>query len=87
MELFAKATASVNSYNGASVLKAMNSIRTPIDLGIIAPYKTVGATSPVKLFPRLVNPTVAYGVVQGGATVADQTHGFPNPFVNLASGK
>jgi branched-chain amino acid transport system substrate-binding protein len=87
MMLFSKATASLSSFSASSVLKAMNSIKTPINLDIIAPYRSVGVSSPVKVFPRLFNPTVAYGVVKGDKTVPDQTAGFPNPFVNLATGK
>jgi branched-chain amino acid transport system substrate-binding protein len=87
MMLFSKVTDKLSSFTPATVLKSMQSVTTPIDLQIIGPWKSVGATSPVKTFPQLgFNPTVAYGVVKNGSTVADQTKGFPNPFVNLASG-
>jgi branched-chain amino acid transport system substrate-binding protein len=86
--LFDKVTASLTSFTPATVMQAMKSVTTPIDLGIVGPWKSAGATSPVKTFPQLgFNPTVAYGVVKNGQIVADQTKGFPNPFVNLASGK
>jgi branched-chain amino acid transport system substrate-binding protein len=88
MMLFDKVTASLTSFSPATVMQAMKSVTTPIDLGIVGPWKSAGATSPIKLFPQLgFNPTVAYGVVKNGQIVADQTKGFPNPFVNLASGK
>jgi ABC-type branched-subunit amino acid transport system substrate-binding protein len=88
MMLFDKVTAKLSSFTAATVLGAMKSVTTPIDLGVIGPWKSVGATSPIKLFPQLgFNPTVAYGVVKNGQTVPDQTKGFPNPFVNLATGK
>jgi branched-chain amino acid transport system substrate-binding protein len=88
MMLFDKVTASLSSFTAASVMQAMKSVSTPIDLQIIGPWKSVGATSPIKTFPQLgFNPTVSYGVVKDGQTVTDQTKGFPNPFVNLATGK
>jgi ABC-type branched-subunit amino acid transport system substrate-binding protein len=88
MMLFSKATASLSSFTPATVLGAMKSVSTPIDLQIIGPWKSVGATSPVKMFPQLgFNPTVAYGVVKNGQTVPDQTKGVQNPFANLATGK
>jgi branched-chain amino acid transport system substrate-binding protein len=88
MMLFAKATASMTSFTAATVARTMRSVSTPIDLDIIGPWKSVAASSPIKTFPQLgFNPTVAYGVVEHGQTVADQTRGFPNPFVNLATGK
>jgi hypothetical protein len=67
---------------------AKKSVSTPIDLQIIGPWKSVGATSPIKTFPQLgFNPTVAYGVVKNGQTIPDQTKGVQNPFANLATGK
>jgi ABC-type branched-subunit amino acid transport system substrate-binding protein len=88
MMLFAKATAALHSFTPASVLEAMKSVNTPIDLGIIGPWKSVDATSPMKLFPQLgFNPTVAYGVVEDGKTVPAKPSTIQNPFTNLASGK
>jgi ABC-type branched-subunit amino acid transport system substrate-binding protein len=86
--LFSKAAASLTSFSAATVMQAMKSVSTPIDLQIIGPWKSAGAASPIKLFPQLgFNPTVSYGVIKGGQTVPAQTAGFPNPFVNLATGK
>ncbi|HEV3053126.1 MAG TPA: ABC transporter substrate-binding protein [Solirubrobacteraceae bacterium] len=88
MMLFDKVAASLPSFTPATVMQAMKSVSTPIDLQIIGPWKSAGATSPIKTFPQLgFNPTVSYGVVKDGQTVTDQTKGFPNPFVNLATGK
>jgi branched-chain amino acid transport system substrate-binding protein len=88
MMLFDKVTASLSSFTPATVMQAMKSVTTPIDLQIIGPWKSAGATSPIKTFPQLgFNPTVSYGVVKDGQTVTDQTKGFPNPFANLATGK
>ncbi len=88
MMLFDKVTASLSRFTPATVMQAMKSVSTPIDLQIIGPWKSVGATSPIKTFPQLgFNPTVSYGVVKDGQTVSDQTKGFPNPFANLATGK
>jgi branched-chain amino acid transport system substrate-binding protein len=88
MMLFDKVTASLSSFTPATVMQAMKSVTTPIDLQIIGPWKSAGATSPIKTFPQLgFNPTVSYGVVRDGQTVTDQTKGFPNPFANLATGK
>lgn len=88
MMLFDKVAASLSSFTPATVMQAMKSVSTPIDLQIIGPWKSAGATSPIKTFPQLgFNPTVSYGVVKDGQTVTDQTKGFPNPFVNLATGK
>ena len=88
MMLFEKVAASLSSFTPATVMQAMKTVSTPIDLQIIGPWKSAGATSPIKTFPQLgFNPTVSYGVVKDGQTVTDQTKGFPNPFVNLATGK
>jgi branched-chain amino acid transport system substrate-binding protein len=88
MMLFDKVAASLSSFTPATVMQAMKSVTTPIDLDIIGPWKSAGATSPIKTFPQLgFNPTVSYGVVKDGQTVSDQTKGFPNPFANLATGK
>jgi ABC-type branched-subunit amino acid transport system substrate-binding protein len=88
MSLFAKATSKLSSFTSATVMGAMKSVQTPIDLQIIGPWQSVGTTPPIKLFPQLgFNPTVAYGVVKDGQTVPTATSGFPNPFTSLATGK
>ena len=88
MMLFSKVTATLTSFTAATVMHAMKSVTAPIDLNIVGPWESAKAVSPSKLFPQLgFNPTVAYGVVENGQTVPDQTKGFPNPFVNLAGGK
>ena len=88
MMLFSKVTASLTSFTPATVMRAMKSVTTPIDLQIIGPWESAKAVSPTKQFPQLgFNPTVAYGVVEDGQTVADKTKGFPDPFTNLAAGK
>ncbi len=87
MELFAKATVGLSSFTPKTIARAMNNIKTPISLGIVAPYKTVGATSPTKEFPRILSPTIWYEVVQNGKVVAAKTRGAQDPWANLAHGK
>lgn len=83
VQLFAKAIASATSFDAASVLKALNSVSTPIDIGTVGPWQASGVTSPLPEFSRILNPTVSYGVVKNGEIVTQGDGGFVNPFTTL----
>lgn len=85
VKLFAKVASSTGASSRADILKAFTNLSQPADIGTLAPYKVVGA-SPVLggKYPRMFNPTVQLGSVQGGALVADGK-GFVDPFTALAN--
>jgi ABC-type branched-subunit amino acid transport system substrate-binding protein len=56
--------------DAVSVLKAMNNLSTPVDLGVMEPYKVVGQTSPVPAAPRIFNFSVIFDKVANGALTA-----------------
>lgn len=82
-QLFAKAMTAARGFSGADTRAAMNGISTPVDTGVTAPYAVKGRLGVVKGFPRIVNPTVVFGVVKGGRLVSTATKGFVNPFTDL----
>jgi hypothetical protein len=83
--LFAKAIAGATSFDAHSIGTTLNSVSTPIDIGTVGPWQASGATSPLKTFTRILNPTVSFGVVKNGAVVKAGKGGFVNPFTMLTS--
>ena len=85
VKLFAAVAKQSETYTAGDVLKAFQNLSTPVDIGTIAPYKTVGVTSPITdgfvPAPRMFNPEVQLGTMQNGGFVADG--GFINPFDGL----
>ena len=66
MMLFAKAMKGQTDFSGSHVLSVMNSLSTPIDLGVTGPYKVVGAVSPIPEYPNIHNPTITLGTLENG---------------------
>jgi branched-chain amino acid transport system substrate-binding protein len=83
VQLFAKAIAGASAYDAASITTALNGVTTPIDIGTVGPWQSSGVTSPLPDFSRILNPTVAFGVVKSGVVVASGSGGFVNPFTTL----
>jgi hypothetical protein len=63
---FAKAMKGQTDFSGSHVLSVMNSLSTPIDLGVTGPYKVVGAVSPIPEYPNIHNPTITLGTLENG---------------------
>ncbi len=84
VQLFAKAVAGASSFDAAGILSALGSVSTPIDIGTVGPWQSSGFTSPLPDYKRIINPTVTYGVVQGGKLVSNGK-GFVNPFSQLSA--
>jgi ABC-type branched-subunit amino acid transport system substrate-binding protein len=80
-QLFAKVMAKQTSFTPANVLKTLNAVKTPINIGVAAPWSVVGKKSPLTAYSRIFNPTVQNGVLKNGAIVAQG--GFVNPFAAL----
>ncbi len=68
-----------------SLLDAFNNLATPVNLGIIGPYQVKGATVVLKDYPRIYNPTVAFGVIKNGV-LQPTGNGLVNPFTLLSGG-
>jgi ABC-type branched-subunit amino acid transport system substrate-binding protein len=69
--------------SNSTLFGAFAGLSTPINLGIIGPYKVKGATTILKDFPDIYNDTVANGVVKNGVLVTNGT-GLVNPFTLLS---
>lgn len=86
VQLFADVAKSISGdITSASVLAAMNSLSTPIDLQTAGPYQVKAASSQVVGYPRIYNPDVVLGVIKNGKLVPFGQSGFVNPFTTLAS--
>ena len=84
VQLFADAAKTIKGgITSASVMAAMNSISSPVDLQTAGPYKVKGVTSPIQGYPRIYNPTIVIGVVKNGV-LEPFTQGFVDPFTTLA---
>lgn len=81
LKLFAAVTDKAATTDASGVADALNSLKDPVDLQLLAPYSIEGVESPLEQYPRLLNPTVVYGTVKDGAPVAES--GFENPFTSL----
>jgi ABC-type branched-subunit amino acid transport system substrate-binding protein len=86
VNLFAEVAKRITgTIDAASVLKAMTNLATPVDLGVMEPYKVVGQTSPIPEAPRIFNFSVIFDKVANGALTA---MGSPlNPIDLLKQGK
>ncbi len=84
-QLLAKVAGPANAATAADILAAFTGLTSPVDIGTAAPYSTNNA-SPLSDYPRILNPTAQYGVIQGGALTPDGK-GFQNPFTDLAQAK
>lgn len=82
VQLFVQVLKSSKATSAKDFMAAMDNLSTPVDVGTIAPYKVKGVTSPVPAYPRLLNPTVQFGVLQNGVIKPDGK-GFVNPFTLL----
>lgn len=89
VKLFAAVATQAKATTTAQVLAAFKGLSTPANVGTIAPYKTVGVTSPITTgfepAPRMFNQEVQLGTMQNGKFVA--SGGFINPFTSLKSGR
>lgn len=79
MKLFAAACSKLDTIDASSVMNAMNSLQTPVQLGSTAPYAVAGVTSPVQAAPRLFNPMVMYVQIKDGVPTPIDGK-FVNPF-------
>jgi ABC-type branched-subunit amino acid transport system substrate-binding protein len=86
VQLFAKAIDGASTFDTAGVTSALKSVSSPIDIKTVGPWQASGVTSPLSSFSRILNPTVAYGVVKGGKLVTTGS-GFVNPFTSLSGQK
>lgn len=82
-QLFAKVAIQGKAYTSADLLSAMNSLSAPVDIGTAAPYTTTGTSPLASTYPRILNPTVQFGVIKGGQLVSSGG-GFENPFTQLS---
>jgi branched-chain amino acid transport system substrate-binding protein len=83
-QVFAKAIASATTFDAAGVSAAIKSVNKPIDVGTVGPWQATGIPAPLAGFTRILNPTVAYGVVQNGKLTSAGA-GFVNPFAELSA--
>lgn len=81
--LYAKVAGPAHATTRAETLKAFQTLKTPVNVGTIAPYKVVGAKPP-KGFPRIFNPTITTGYVEHGKILSNG-EGFTDPFTELAN--
>jgi branched-chain amino acid transport system substrate-binding protein len=83
VQLFEKVAGPAKAYDGPAVLAAFVAQKSPVDIGITAPYSTT-ATPEIPAAPRLLNFTVTYGSITGGDVKGDGT-GFHDPYKELLS--
>jgi branched-chain amino acid transport system substrate-binding protein len=83
MMLFAQAMKGQTNFSASNVLSVMNSLSTPINLGVTGPYKVKGAVSPIVGFPNIHNPTITLGVLQNGVIKQAAGPAFVNPVTVL----
>jgi branched-chain amino acid transport system substrate-binding protein len=83
VQVFVQAIAKASSFDSAGITAALSGVTTPVDVPTVGPWIGSGV-SPLPAYPRILNPTITYGVVKNGA-VQPSGGGFVNPFTNLAS--
>jgi hypothetical protein len=83
VKLFAAIAASLGEVDAQTFRKAADALDTPVDIGTIAPWQTVGRASPVGDWPRIVNPFVQVGILRSGVPVPDGK-GFIDPFAVMS---
>lgn len=87
VQLFYAVASRAKATTSAAVLNAFTNLKDPVDIGVIAPYKVVGAPKISDgTWPRMFNPTVQQGVVKNGVPELSGK-GFINPFDALASAR
>jgi branched-chain amino acid transport system substrate-binding protein len=79
VELFARVADLAKTYDAASLVTTLEHISTPINIDTAGPWSVLGKLNTIKGFPRIVNPTVTFGTIEGGKVVP-QPGGFSNPF-------
>jgi branched-chain amino acid transport system substrate-binding protein len=82
VRLFAAGAADAESFDPAGIIAALDAFSTPVELGTIGPWAVADRTSPLPDFPRILNPEVAIGVIEGG--VIKDSGEFVNPFTALS---
>jgi ABC-type branched-subunit amino acid transport system substrate-binding protein len=89
MMLFAQAMKGQTNFSASNVLSVMNSLSTPINLGVTGPYKVKGSPSPIPGFPNIHNPTITLGVLENGVIKQAAGPAFVNPVtvLNAAASK
>ena len=83
VQVFVQAIAKAPSFDSAGIKAALTGVTTPVDVPTVGPWIGSGV-SPLPAYPRILNPTITYGVVKNGV-VQPSAGGFVNPFTNLAS--
>jgi ABC-type branched-subunit amino acid transport system substrate-binding protein len=83
VQVFVQAIAKASSFDSAGITAALSGVTTPVDVPTVGPWIGSGV-SPLPTYPRILNPTITYGVVKNGV-VQPSGGGFVNPFTNLAS--
>jgi branched-chain amino acid transport system substrate-binding protein len=83
MMLFTQAMKGQTNFSASNVLSVMNSLSTPVDLGVAGPYVVKGAVSPIPGFHNIYNPTIALGVLQNGVIKQAAGPTFVNPVTVL----
>jgi ABC-type branched-subunit amino acid transport system substrate-binding protein len=82
VEFFAKLMAGASSFTPSAVTQRLNSLSTPIDVGITGPVSFKGKKALVAAFPRTFVPWIVTGKIENGVIVADGS-GFADPFSSL----
>ena len=83
VQVFVKAIAKAPSFASAGITAALRGDTTPVDVPTVGSWIGSGV-SPLSAYPRILNPTITYGVVKNGA-LEPSGGGFVNPFTNLTS--
>jgi ABC-type branched-subunit amino acid transport system substrate-binding protein len=80
-ELFAKvaATSTAKKVTGKAFIAAIHALSKPISIGLVGRWSYKGLKPELSAYPRIVNATIAYGVVTDGKLVSDGS-GFSDPF-------
>lgn len=81
VELFARVleTSKAKKLNNKAFIVAANHISKPINIGLIGPWSIEGRKPALAAFPRVLNPTISFGVVSDDV-LRPSGPGFSNPF-------
>lgn len=82
LQLFARIAKDIPgpTVDAASFKAAVENVSTPIDTGLVGEWAIKGRKPIVPTAPRILNPSMAFGVVKNGKIVS-AVDGFVNPFV------
>jgi branched-chain amino acid transport system substrate-binding protein len=83
VQVFVQAIAKASSFESADITAALRGVTAPVDVPSVGPWIGSGV-SPLPAYPRILNPTITYGVVKNGA-LEPSGGGFVNPFTDLVS--